>query len=101
MRWTPTIKPTPWPELENSLDRAYYANITSLSIPNSKADELFITFVRREIDFTNLRTLFRLKRAGMESDKIMGYLLPGGAKLRLDDLRKLARRRASRSSYRC
>jgi V/A-type H+/Na+-transporting ATPase subunit C len=77
-------------ELENSLDRAYYANITSLSTPNSKANELFITFVRREIDFTNLRSLFRLKRAGMESDKIMGYMLPGGAKLRLDDLRKLA-----------
>ncbi len=77
-------------ELENSLDRVYYANITSLSIPNTKADELFITFVRREIDFTNLRTLFRLKRAGMESEKIMGYLIPGGARLRMDDLRKLA-----------
>jgi vacuolar-type H+-ATPase subunit C/Vma6 len=26
----------------------------------------------------------------MESEKIMGYLIPGGARLRMDDLRKLA-----------
>ncbi len=48
------------------------------------------TFVRREIDIGNLRTLFRLKREGLEHDKIMGYMIPGGAKLTMDDLRKLA-----------
>ncbi len=30
--------------LENSLDKAYYANLLSLHIPSSKADELFINF---------------------------------------------------------
>lgn len=76
--------------LENTLDRTYYEHLVSIDLPHTKADDLFVTFVRREIDFTNLRTLFRLKKAGLEQDKIMGYLIPGGARLRMDDLRKLA-----------
>jgi V/A-type H+-transporting ATPase subunit C len=76
--------------LENTLDRTYYENLMSIKLPGTKADELFINFIRREIDFTNLRTLFRLKRSGLEQDKIMGYLLAGGARLRMDDLRKLS-----------
>ncbi len=76
--------------LENTLDRTYYENLMSIKLPGTKADELFVNFMRREIDFTNLRTLFRLKRSGLEQDKIMGYLIPGGARLRMDDLRKLA-----------
>jgi len=76
--------------LENALDKAYYAKLVSLHVPNSLADELFRTFVRREIDMVDLRTLFRLKREGLESDKIMAYMIPGGAKLDMDSLRKLA-----------
>jgi V/A-type H+-transporting ATPase subunit C len=76
--------------LENTLDRTYYENLMAIKLPGTKADELFVNFMRREIDFTNLRTLFRLKRSGLEQDKIMGYLIPGGARLRMDDLRKLA-----------
>ena len=76
--------------LENSLDKAYYAYLLEIVQPRTKADELFLNFVRREIDFTNLRTLFRLKRAGLEHEKIADYLIPGGARLRLEDLRKLA-----------
>lgn len=75
---------------ENNLDKAYYANLLSLDLPNSQSDELFITYVRREIDVTNLRTLFRLKREGLEHDKIMDYLVPGGAKIGIENLRKLA-----------
>lgn len=76
--------------LENTLDRVYYENLLTLDVPGAKPNQLFINFIKREIDFTNLRTLFRLKRAGLEHDKIMGYLLPGGAKLKADDTRKLA-----------
>lgn len=76
--------------LENSLDKAYYANVLSIHISGSQANELFIKFVKREIDITNLRTLFRLKRQGMEYDKILEFLVPGGSKLHIDDLRKFA-----------
>src|SRR5208337_2345669 len=75
---------------ENNLDKAYYATLLSLHIPSSKADELFITFIRREIDTINLRTLFRLKREGIEHDRIVANMIPGGAKLSMDHLRKLA-----------
>lgn len=76
--------------LENTLDLVYYENLLSIDLPGTKADELFVSFIRREIDFTNLRTLFRLKRAGLEHDKITGMLIPGGARLSMDDLRKLS-----------
>ncbi|MCD1295992.1 ATP synthase A1 subunit C [Methanocella sp. CWC-04] len=75
---------------ENNLDKAYYANLLSLDLPNTMADELFIMFVRREIDVVNLRTLFRLKREGLEHENLMDYLIPGGAKIGMDDLRKLS-----------
>jgi V/A-type H+-transporting ATPase subunit C len=75
---------------ENALDRAYYEILLALDIPNTKADELFISFVRHEIDYINVRTLFRLKRDNVEHDKVLAYLIPGGAKLKMDDLRKLA-----------
>ena len=77
-------------KLENSLDKAYYANLLSINAPGSTADQLFINFVRREIDITNLRTLLRLKRQGMEHDKIMEYMVPRGAMLDGEVLRKLA-----------
>lgn len=76
--------------LENALDKHYYANLLSLDLPSSKANELFIKFIEHEIDFTNLRTLFRLKRENVEQDKILAFMIPGGAKYKMDDLRKLA-----------
>lgn len=77
-------------EFENNLDKVYYANLLSQKIGATLADELFLSFVKREVDFVNLRTLFRLKREGLEHDKIVAYLIPGGAKLSLEELRKLA-----------
>jgi V/A-type H+-transporting ATPase subunit C len=77
-------------KFENNIDKVYYANLLSMDLPNTKADELFISFVKREIDVVNLRTLFRLKREGLEHDKIMDYVIPGGAKIGMDDLRKLS-----------
>jgi V/A-type H+-transporting ATPase subunit C len=75
---------------ENALDKAYYANLLTLDIPNTKADELFINFIRHEVDFINLRTLFRLKRENVEHDKIMAYMIPGGSRFTIEGLRKLA-----------
>jgi V/A-type H+-transporting ATPase subunit C len=75
---------------ENALDRTYYETLLSLDIPHTKADELFINFIRHEIDFINMRTLFRLKRENIEHEKVMAYMIPGGAKFNMDDLRKLA-----------
>jgi V/A-type H+-transporting ATPase subunit C len=75
---------------ESVLDKAYYANLLTLDIPNTKADELFINFIRHEVDFINLRTLFRLKRENVEHDKIMAYMIPGGSRFTIEGLRKLA-----------
>ena len=76
-------------KLENSLDKAYYANLLSINT-GSNADKLFMNFVKREIDITNLRTLLRLKRQGLEHEKILDFLVPGGSNLKTEDLRKFA-----------
>ena len=76
-------------KMENSLDKAYYANLLSIILPGN-AEKLFMNFVKMEIDITNLRTLLRLKRQGLEHEKIMEFLVPGGSKIKMDDLRKFA-----------
>jgi len=75
---------------ENVLDKTYYINLLNLDIPNTKADELFMNFIRHEIDSINLRTLFRLKRENVEHDRILAYMISGGSRFKTDDLRKLA-----------
>jgi V/A-type H+-transporting ATPase subunit C len=76
--------------LENIIDKVYYAHLLALSAPGSKADKLFIDLLKKEIDVTNLRTLFRCKRGGLEHDKIMEFLIPGGSRLGMDMLQKMA-----------
>jgi V/A-type H+-transporting ATPase subunit C len=75
---------------ENALDKLYYWNLLSISVPRTKADELFVNFVKHEVDTVNMRTLFRLKREGVGQDKIMAYMIPGGYRLNMDALKKLA-----------
>ncbi len=51
--------------VENAIDRAYYESLVA-SIPTSGvANRAFLEWARNEIDVVNLRTLFRLRFAGV------------------------------------
>ena len=49
-----------------------------------------MTFLRKEIDVTNLMTLLKLKREGIETERIGGYFIDGGQELPLKELNRLA-----------
>lgn len=75
-------------ELENSLDKLYYANI--LKAGESSQDRFLMKFLKTEIDLKNLKILFRMKRAGMDRDEILKLLIPDGVELKHSDVGRLA-----------
>ena len=59
-------------------------------MPDTKPKRDFLTFIKREIDITNLRTLLKLKQANLPADKIRTYLIKGGRDLDLAELNRLS-----------
>ena len=47
-------------------------------------------YVVAEIDVANLMTLLKLKREGIEGDRMGGYFIDGGQELTLKELNRLA-----------
>jgi V/A-type H+-transporting ATPase subunit C len=76
-------------EVENDLDRAYYAILLE-SVPDSgRANKAFIGWIRNEIDVVNLKTLFRLRFAHVTDWE--PYFLVGGVDLTRDSAARIVR----------
>jgi V/A-type H+/Na+-transporting ATPase subunit C len=75
---------------EDALDRAYYANLLETIPSNNRENQLFLRFVRHEIDIRNLQLLLRFKSRADSPADILEYLLPGGNELKGAELRRLA-----------
>jgi V/A-type H+-transporting ATPase subunit C len=58
--------------------------------PKSKSHRLFSEMIRTEIDIINLKTLFRSAKAEVSREQIVSMLVPGGSKLNMIALKKLA-----------
>jgi len=65
-------------ECENRLEIAYYDFLLGAIPPNSEPNKLFLSFVRKEIDLLNLKTLLMTKFENVEPDKINKMLVAGG-----------------------
>lgn len=76
--------------VEDYLDRQYYTRLLESFEPKGKAKKLFLLFIEQEIDITNLRTLLKLKNAGLSVDRIRPYLIEGGHDLDMKELTRLA-----------
>lgn len=76
--------------LEDWLDKQYYERLLEVIRPTARAERLFLQFVRREIDVTNLKVLLKLKAAGFAPEKISPYLIAGGEEFPLRRLREMA-----------
>lgn len=75
--------------METNLDRAHHELLLSTIYPGSKAQKLFLEFIRLRIDTINLKTLFRFKFVGTGKQYILPFLLDGGLyfdKSKLDEL---------------
>jgi V/A-type H+-transporting ATPase subunit C len=76
--------------VEDYLDKIYYVKLQDAILPNTKPKKLFLTFIEREIDVSNLRTLLKLKQAGLPLDKVRPYFIEGGRYLNVKELSRLA-----------
>ena len=76
--------------MEDQLDKAYYAQLLSSIKPKDKPKRLFLSYIEREIDIVNLRTLLKLKQAGLPMDRISTYFIEGGYELGIKELNRLA-----------
>jgi len=76
--------------VEDYLDKLYYTKLLEAVTPKGKPRRLFLSYIEREIDITNLRTLLKLKQAGLSVDKVRPYFIEGGHDLDVKELTRLA-----------
>lgn len=89
----PTLKAydeTNLSEIENRLDKMYYDGLFNvIGESKSKDRKLFATFIKTEIDIKNVKTLFRLKKADVDSEEILDLIIDGGLELSIKNIKKL------------
>ncbi len=76
--------------IEDFLDKLYYTRLLEAVQPKGKPRRLFLSYIEREIDIINLRTLLKLKQAGLTVDKVRPYFIEGGHDLDVRELTRLA-----------
>ena len=77
-------------DIENRLDKMYYNGLFNvIGESKSKDRKLFAKFIRTEIDIKNIKTLFRLKKAGVSQDEIVDLIIDGGLELSTNNIQKL------------
>jgi V/A-type H+/Na+-transporting ATPase subunit C len=76
--------------LEDALDKEYYSSILRSIEEKNMSEAHFLDFMRREIDITNLKTIFKLKSEGASGESLSQYFIPGGMEFKMDRLSKMA-----------
>ena len=76
--------------LEDSFDKEYYASMLRSIEEKSMSERRFLDFVRREIDITNLKVMFKLKSEGAGGESLSQFFVPGGMEFKVDRLAKMA-----------
>ena len=75
-------------KLEDELDKFYYRRMVEAA--EITGNSLFLNVIRMEIDIANLKTLFRLKKAGISGSRALEYIIPGGLYFTDSVVRKMA-----------
>jgi V/A-type H+-transporting ATPase subunit C len=76
--------------LEDALEKEYFASLLRSGEKKDTSEAHFLDFVKREIDVTNLKALFKLKSEGASGESLSQYFIPGGMEFKLDRLAKMA-----------
>jgi V/A-type H+-transporting ATPase subunit C len=83
-------RPTSLVEAENALDRAYYDELLrAIGTGGGAATRAFLNWVKNEIDVTNLKTLLRLRFAGVTEWE--SVFIPGGEQVGRETAQRLVR----------
>jgi len=75
-------------KLEDALDKFYYTRLAAL-VSQITGSSLYLRVVRMEIDVANLKTLFRLRNAGISGARALEYIVPNGLYLAYQDIAKM------------
>ncbi|MGZ4883156.1 MAG: V-type ATP synthase subunit C [Halobacteriota archaeon] len=76
-------------KVEDELDKFYYARMVDL-VSKIGGSSLYLTVIKMEIDVANLKTLFRLKNAGISGSRVLEYIIPSGLYLSDKEIEKMA-----------
>jgi len=73
--------------LENELYKQFYADLLAEAESGIKGGQLFLSFIRLDIDFKNIKTLFRLRADSFDEDPSEMFI--AGGVLSADDFTRL------------
>ncbi len=73
--------------LEDDIDKGYYRKLLGTQ-SDDEANDIFITYIRREIDVHNLQTVLRLRTEGLQPQQELTFLVPGGREFGMKSLRR-------------
>ncbi|MDN5340409.1 MAG: V/A-type H+/Na+-transporting ATPase subunit [Euryarchaeota archaeon] len=74
--------------LENELYKGYYARLITDAKGGIKGGDIFLKYIRLEIDIRNIQNLFRLRAGHVRED--VRELLIGGGSFTIDELQRLS-----------
>jgi V/A-type H+-transporting ATPase subunit C len=75
-------------KLEDALDKFYYVRMVDL-VSKITGSSLYLRVVQMEIDVANLKTLFRLRNAGISGARALEYIVPNGLYLTEQEIEKM------------
>ncbi len=76
-------------EIENALDHLYYRLLVEAVPTGGRANRVLLSWVQNEIDIVNLKTLFRLRFAGVTDGE--AYFLQGGHEVTRETANRIIR----------
>lgn len=76
-------------EVENDVDRTYYEVLLASVSTSGRANKVFVSWIRNEIDVVNLKTLFRLRFARVTDWE--PYFLAGGTDVTRESASRIVR----------
>jgi len=76
-------------KLEDALDKFYYLRMVDF-VSRIRGSSLYLSVIQMEIDIANLKTLFRLRNAGISGARVSEYVIPDGLYLTDQEIRKMA-----------
>ncbi|MGZ4865288.1 MAG: ATP synthase A1 subunit C [Halobacteriota archaeon] len=75
-------------KLEDALDKFYYVRMVEI-VSRITGSSLYLRVIQMEIDVANLKTIFRLRNAGISGSRALEYIVPNGLYLTDKDIEKL------------
>lgn len=76
-------------KLEDALDKFYYVRMVDF-VSKIRGPSLYLRVIQMEIDVTNLKTLFRLRNAGISGARVSEHIIPNGLYLTDQEIEKMA-----------